>query len=97
MPRLETFGRLALAPAALVCLVALPGCGSKVNQDNFAAIKPDMSEADVIKLLGNPTSTTDDPKGLLGPMSKKVWKDGDKSITVEFVQGRILSLEKAGF
>jgi len=97
MSRFSKFGRVSLIPAAaIVCAVALPGCGSKLTQENFAAIRPDMSEADVIKLLGKPTST-ENSKGLLGDMTKDVWKDGNKSITVEFVTGRILSVEKAGF
>jgi len=96
MPRFSNVGRIALVPAAIVCMVALPGCGSKVNQDNFAALKPDMTEADVIKLLGKPTAT-ETSKGLMGDMTKDVWKDGNKSITVEFVMGRILSMEKVGF
>jgi hypothetical protein len=97
MSRFSTFGRMALVPTvALVCVVALPGCGSKVSSDNYAKIKPDMGEADVQKILGSPTSTNED-KGLLGPMTTKVWKDGDKTITVVFMQGRIFNMEKSGF
>lgn len=95
MSRFSTLGRLALVPAALVCVVALPGCGSKVTADNYAAIKPEMSDADVVKILGNPTSSVEEP-GVMGPMTTKVWQDGSKSITITFVQGRILDMKKIG-
>ena len=97
MSRLTTFGRVALVPtAAIVCIVALPGCGSKVTQDNYALIKTDMSEADVVKILGTPTSS-EEQKTLVGTMSKKVWKDGDKTITVGFADGKVMMMEKSGF
>ena len=97
MSRFSTFARMALVPAiALVCAVALPGCGSKVTQDNFAQIKPGTPEADVQKILGAPTST-EDQKGPMGTAANKVWKDGDKSITVLFVDGKVFDAEKTGF
>ncbi len=96
MSRYSALARLALVPAAIVCVVALPGCGSKITQSNYDQIKPEMADADVVKILGTPTSTNE-IKGLLGAMSEKVWKDGDKSITIDFMDGKAAMINKTGF
>jgi hypothetical protein len=98
MFRFTKFGRMALvSTVALVCVASLPGCGSKVTPDNYAKISAGMTEAEVKNILGSPTkSETKDT--LLGPGTEDVWKDGDKSITILVIGGKVvLPPEKAGF
>jgi len=40
--------------AAAVLALALAGCGSKLNEENFARIQDNMTEQQVIDLLGKP-------------------------------------------
>jgi len=75
-----------LAVAAL--LLALAGCGSKVNEENFARIEDGMTEAQVIDLLGKPTETSS--MGALGVSgSSAVWSDDGARISVQFVNGKV--------
>jgi hypothetical protein len=65
MSRAFSFQRAVLVPAiAIVCMVALPGCGSKVNDEHYNKIKTGMTEAEVKDILGAPT-TTETGTGLL--------------------------------
>ena len=90
--------RLALVPAiAIVCLVAIPGCGSKVDQDHYAKITTGMSESDVHSILGSPASTETDPSGQVPGASKQTWKNGDKTIMIGFVDGKVAIFDKSGF
>lgn len=98
MLRLTKFGRLALMSTALfACVAAVPGCGSKVTPDNYAKINVGMTEAEVKNILGSPTKS-ESKDTLLGPGSEDVWKDGDKTITVLLIGGKVvLPPEKSGF
>ena len=79
-------GLRGLAVAAL--LLALAGCGSKVNEKNFARIEDGMTEAQVIDLLGKPTETSS--MGALGVSgSSAVWSDDGARISVQFVNGKV--------
>ena len=90
---LRMLGRAAAVVAiSCVCLIAV-GCGSKVNDKNFGKIKAGMSETEVLDILGTPNSTDKTPLGA----SKEVWEDGNKKITVLFVENKVLASEKSGF
>ncbi|MDB5289063.1 MAG: hypothetical protein JWL69_304 [Phycisphaerales bacterium] len=96
MSRAFSFQRAVLVTAiTIVSMVALPGCGSKVNDEHYNKIKTGMTEAEVKDILGAPT-TTETGTGLISG-SKKEWKDGDKSIGVVFMDGKVLATEKKGF
>jgi len=94
MSRSRVVRTLVAAVLGVACLVAAPGCGSKINDDNYGKIKAGMSETEVRNILGNPASTE---KGAMGAASKEVWKDGGKTITVLFVEDKVLASEKSGF
>ena len=70
---------------------ALTGCGSKVSKDNYDKIKDGMTLKEVEGLLGKGEVQTD-LGGSIGSVtgSAKVvrWSDGDKSITVTFVNDK---------
>jgi len=75
-----------LATTALVLVLA--GCGSNVNEENFARIEDGMTEQQVIDLLGTPTETSS--MGALGVSgSAAVWTEGDARISVQFVNGKV--------
>jgi hypothetical protein len=75
-----------LAAAALA--LAIAGCGSKINEENFARIEDGMTEQQVIDLLGTPTESSS--MGALGVSgSAAVWMDGEARISVQFVNGKV--------
>jgi hypothetical protein len=75
-----------LAVTALT--LALAGCGSKLNEENFARIQDDMTEQQVIDLLGTPTETSS--MGALGMSgTAAVWRDKNATINVQFVNGKV--------
>ena len=78
-----------LVPALVICLVVfLAGCGSSVNQENFQKIKDDMSQEEVIDILGQPTETSSIG---VGPFSgtSSVWKTPEATVTIQFVNGKV--------
>ena len=86
--------RIAIVALVLVGLgvVMLAGCGSKVTKSNFDKIKVGMTTAEVEGILGKGTES----KGVAGSVgdltgSAKImtWTDGDKSITVTFVNDKV--------
>jgi hypothetical protein len=67
-----------------------------VTPENYAKIKPGQTEAEVIEILGKPTSTeTQDTPG--GKGSKEVWTDGNKTIMVGIFDGKVMLADKSGF
>jgi len=94
--------RLAVVVLVLIGLGALTlaGCGgSKVSKDNFDKIKPGMTIAEVEAVLGKATDT----KGvsgtigdLAGSAKTMIWKDGDKTITVNFVNDKVAAMTSSG-
>lgn len=81
---------------AVACLTVMPGCGSKVTADNYAKINPGQSEAEVVAILGKPTSTESETSAF-GNGAKETWKDGDKTIMVGFLNGKVVATTKSGF
>ena len=56
----------------------------------------EVTEAEVIEILGKPTSTeTQDTPG--GKGSKEVWTDGNKTIMVGIFDGKVMLADKSGF
>jgi hypothetical protein len=74
--------------AAALLLLALAGCGSKINEENFSRIEDGMSDKQVFEILGKPTETSS--MGVLGVSgSAAVWQDEDARISVQFVNGKV--------
>jgi hypothetical protein len=82
--------------AVLTVSFILASCGGGVNADNYARLKTGMSVEQVHAILGKPDDTTGGGvAGLSG--AAHVWRDGDRSITVTFVNEKVTLFVKSGF
>ena len=82
-------GRCVRGIAAIAALVILlSACGARLTQENFNKISNGMPYAEVVKVLGEPTSTQGG--GALGfSASTTVWQDEKNRITVIFVNEKV--------
>lgn len=80
-PPLHYFPLLAL-------IVTLYACGAAINSSNFEKIQTDMSQAEVTRILGEPTESNSID---FGPFSgtQSTWKNKGSSITIQFVNGKV--------
>ncbi len=79
--------KTAAAVAALSAALLLAAC-SKVTQENFAKIHDGMTEQQVAAILGGATETSSGSiLGISGTSS--IWRDGEATITVRFVNGKV--------
>ena len=76
--------------ALLAACLLLVAC-NKVNQDNYAQLKPGMSKEDVERLLGDP----DECAGALG-MSSCTWGDEKRFISVQYAGDKVLMFSAKG-
>jgi Domain of Unknown Function with PDB structure (DUF3862) len=84
---IQSPSRLASALAVAVLLVA---CGSRISQENYNRITDGMAYADVVKILGEPTSS--ESRGALGITAGTAqWKDGAHQITIIFINEKVSS------
>ena len=73
--------------ALLLCLAA---CGSRLNQENFDKIRDGMSQKEVREVLGDPVDASG--ASFLGLSSgEAVWKDNRTTITVHFLNDKVVS------
>ena len=80
-------------------LITVPGCGSKVSKANFDKITTGMTMAEVQKILGKgeaQASAGGAIGGMVGAGSIYKWTDGDKSITVTFVNDKVTAMASNG-
>lgn len=84
MSLFSTLRRFAVIAGLSLLLMAC----SKINQDNFAKIKHGMALEEVVKLLGEPTSSqTIDISGISG--TSAVWKTDKVEIDIQFLNNRV--------
>lgn len=88
---------LSFLVAALMCALVV-GCGSKVSKGNYDKINNGMTVAEVEGLMGKGAEEAGGA-GAIGSLtgSAKImsWMDGDKKITVTFVNDKVtLKTEK---
>jgi hypothetical protein len=76
---------------SLLCalLLALAGCGSRIDQAAFAKIQTDMPEAEVMAILGEPTDTEGFSLGGLSATSA-TWEGPEGTIAIQFVNAKVL-------
>lgn len=77
-------GRYAVMGAMLL----LAAC-SKITEANFDKVKEDMSKADVVALLGEPTqSQSGSMLGMSG--ASLVWESDDVVISIQFLNDKVV-------
>jgi outer membrane protein assembly factor BamE (lipoprotein component of BamABCDE complex) len=75
-----------------VLLLWLAACGSRLNQENFEKIREGMSQKEVREILGEPVDASG--ASLLGLSSgEAVWKDDKTTVTVHFLNDKVISKE----
>jgi hypothetical protein len=84
--RVRIFRSFGVA-VVFLCLVS---CGSRLNRENFDKIHEGMSPSEVRDILGKPGDASDTKiLGLSG--GEAVWKDGKTTITVHFLNDKVIS------
>jgi hypothetical protein len=86
-PRKSTLLKLAIAVFLSAFLLA---CVSKINQENYAKIQNGMTMEEVKAILGEPTTSSTSG---IGPLSgtSAIWKSRDgTSISINFVNSKVL-------
>ncbi|CAN7338373.1 outer membrane protein assembly factor BamE [Pseudomonas sp. LjRoot71] len=82
---------MSLRVAALLAGCLLLAACNKVNQDNYAQLKPGMSKDEVERLLGGPSECA----GALG-MSSCTWGDEQRFISVQYAGDKVLMFSGKG-
>jgi chemotaxis signal transduction protein len=85
----------AVAVIAMVAflLAGVVGC-NRVTRENYNKVQAGMTVQQVKDILGNPDETKSAGASVLGISADKttmIWKSGDKSITVTFVNEQVLT------
>ncbi len=73
---------------ACSALLAILGCGPKVDQEAFAKISNDMPEAEVFAILGEPDDSSSFSLGGLSATSA-TWEGRGGTIAIQFVNGKV--------
>ena len=80
-PRWRGIGVILL----MVFVVAVWGCGSKINQANFKKIEIGMSFEEVVAILGEPVQC----KSILGAQTCD-WGEEPRTINIKFVADNVV-------
>jgi uncharacterized protein DUF3862 len=73
-----------------ILLLCLAACGSRLNQENFDKVHEGMSQKEVREILGEPVDASG--ASFLGLSSgEAVWKDGKTTVTVRFLNDKVVS------
>ena len=87
---------LAVAIFALVL-----ACGGGLTTADYDKIENGMTKSEVEDILGEPTTGNEKGSGGMGAggmaVSVSVWKDGDTSITVTYLNGKVKGKGKSDF
>ena len=82
---------MSLRVVALLAGCLLLAACNKVNQDNYAQLKPGMAKDEVESLLGSPAECA----GALG-MSSCTWGDKNSFISVQYAGDKVLMFSGQG-
>lgn len=82
---------MSLRVAALLASCLLLAACNKVNQDNYAQLKPGMSKVEVENLLGKPSECS----GALG-ISSCTWGNEQRFISVQYAGEQVLLFSGKG-
>lgn len=82
---------MSLRVVALLAACLLLAACNKVNQDNYAQLKPGMAKDEVESLLGSPAECA----GALG-MSSCTWGDEQRFISVQYAGDKVMMFSGKG-
>ena len=86
--------RIHRSVGVAILLLCLAACGSRLNQENFGKVRDGMSPKEVQEILGDPVNT--EGRSFLGLSSgEAVWKDDKATITVHFLNDKVVSKRMA--
>jgi outer membrane protein assembly factor BamE (lipoprotein component of BamABCDE complex) len=75
-----------------IVLLCLAACGSRLNQEKFDRVHEGMSQKEVREILGEPVDASGaSVLGISG--GEAVWKDDKTTITVHFLNDKVVSKE----
>ena len=81
--------RYSVAYLALSLILAACGAGTPFSWEDTAKVKPGMTEAEVIAIMGKPYSRSES-----GTESTLIWNyashDGNKAVALKFENGRLV-------
>ncbi len=87
MKRRDTLSILALALILSLAIIQL-GCECRISQKNFQKVETGMTEAEVEKILGEPTQAASlSVGGFSGTTS--TWKGEGGTIAIQFMNGKV--------
>ena len=87
MKRRYTLTTLALALTLSLAMIQL-GCESRISQKSFQEIETGMTEAEVGKILGEPTQAASVSLGGFSGTTS-TWKGDTGTIAVQFMNGKV--------
>lgn len=89
-----------LSVGLLAAVVLLAGCGTKVTRSNYEKITTGMTLAEVEAILG-PGEKEASAAGAIGDVAGSTaiykWTDGDKTITITFINDKVTNKLATGF
>jgi outer membrane protein assembly factor BamE (lipoprotein component of BamABCDE complex) len=87
--------RYSVAYVALSLILVACGAGTPFSWEDTAKVKPGMTEAEVIAIMGKPYS-----RSASGTQSTLIWNyashDGSKAVALKFENGRLVGNDKTG-
>jgi len=91
--------RQLIVLSAVLIAAVVGGCGSKVTQANYDRIQIGMSRAEVEDILGEGTAKGGAGFAVPGMSASGMvveWRDGDKSISVTFLNDKVTLKTQTG-
>lgn len=73
---------------AVLSLVFLCACSSKVTQQNYQKVQTNMTFEQVTEILGTPSKQTAIPLGALS-INAATWMKGNQKIVVQFLDNKV--------
>jgi hypothetical protein len=81
--------RVLLLFSTVLFSLLLVGCGSKISQSNFEKVQNDMTQEQVVAILGKPTESSSG--GFAGVSGGSMsWKDKNGEISVQLLNGKVI-------
>ena len=84
--------RAGILILALLFLLSLAACQSRINKENYDKVRKGMTEGEVKAILGEPTDTA---SVNIGPFSgtNATWEGKEATISVQFLNGKVKAKE----